>query len=209
MPTRTLPNKTVERLSQYRRTLLNCLAKGKEFIFSHELAEMQLITPVQVRRDMMLIGYTGSLRQGYNVKDLAELIGEILDSKNGERVAVVGVGNLGQAIIGYFNGKRSKLSICAAFDINPEKIGKTFSDVLCYSQDQLEEIVRRENISIAVLTVPADAAPELVQKLSNAGIKGFLNFTPKPLQVPKHVHLEEYDIITSLEKLSYFVKKSK
>jgi redox-sensing transcriptional repressor len=207
MAAKKLPDKTVERLSQYRRTLLIANATGKHHVFSHELAAMLHITPVQVRRDIMLIGYSGTLRQGYDVKELIDIIGKIIDTKEGQKVAVIGIGNLGRAIIGYFSGKRTKLTVVAAFDTNPEKVDKVYAGVSCYHFDKLTEIIRQENITIAVLTVPAGDAANVAELLVMAGIKGILNFTPKPINVPSNVHLEEYDIITSLEKLAYFVKK--
>jgi len=207
MNMKKLPDKTVERLSQYRRTLLIALNNGKTHIFSHELAALLHITSVQVRRDIMLIGYSGTLRQGYDVKELTEIIGKIIDSKDGQKVVVIGIGNLGRAIIGYFSGKRTKLSIVAGFDLNPDKIDRAYAGVWCYHYDRLTEIMQKENISIAVITVPAGEAAKVAERLVLAGIKGILNFTPRPLNVPSNVYLEEYDIITSLEKLAYFVKK--
>ena len=102
-----LPDKTVERLSQYRRNLLLCVLQGKTHIFSHEIANLLHITPVQVRRDIMLIGYSGTLRKGYDIQELIDLIGDIIDSEDGQKVAVVGAGNLGRAIISYLKGKRT------------------------------------------------------------------------------------------------------
>jgi len=201
-----LPHKTIERLSQYRRALLICAAKGKTHIFSHEIAKIQHITPVQVRRDIMLIGYTGTLRKGYNVQELIDLIGDIIDTKEGLNVAVVGIGNLGHAMINYFNGKRTKLSIIAAFDNNPDKVGRVFSGVRCYALEEMAEVIKQDHISIGIITVPAGSAPEIADKLVEAGIKGILNYTPKPVHVPNHVYLEEYDMITSLEKVAFFVK---
>ncbi len=201
-----LPHKTIERLSQYRRALLICAAKGKVHIFSHEIAKIQHITPVQVRRDIMLIGYTGTLRKGYIIQELIDLIGDIIDTKEGLNVAVVGIGNLGRAMINYFNGKRTKLSIVAGFDSNPDKIDRIYSGVKGYHIDQMGEIIKKENIAIAIITVPAGAAPEIADRLVNAGIKGILNYTPKPVQVPSNIYLEEYDMITSLEKVAFFVK---
>ena len=165
------------------------------------------ITPVQVRRDIMLIGYSGTLRQGYDIKELTEIIGKIIDSKDGQNVAVIGIGNLGRAIIGYFSGKRTKLSIVAGFDLNPEKIDRAYAGVWCYHYDKLTEIIKKENITIAVITVPASEAASVAEMLVMAGIKGILNFTPKALNVPTNVYLEEYDMITSIEKIAYFVKK--
>ncbi len=203
-----LPDKTVERLSQYRRALLNYLSGGKQHIFSHEIANLLHITAVQVRRDLMLIGYTGTLRQGYDVKELVEIIGKIIDTRDGQKVAVIGIGNLGRAIMGYFSGKRTKLSIVAAFDKNPEKTDKIYAGVQCYHVDQLTEIIKREGISIAVISVPGEEAVIVAEVLIMNGIRGILNFSPKPLNVPPHVYLQEYDMITMLEKIAYFVKKA-
>jgi len=203
-----LPDKTVERLSQYRRNLLVCAANGKTHIYSHEIANLLHITPVQVRRDIMLIGYSGTLRKGYDIQALIDLIGNIIDSDDGQKVAVVGVGNLGRAIISYFKGKRTKLSIVAAFDTNPEKVDRVYAGVHCYSYDRLQEVIKRENITIGIITVPATEAAKVAESLVIAGIKGILNFTPSPVNVSSHIFLEEYDMITSLEKVAYFVKKS-
>jgi redox-sensing transcriptional repressor len=205
---KNLPHKTVERLSQYRRSLLMILSKEKTHVFSHEIAQMLHITPVQVRRDLMLIGYSGNLRKGYDIKELIELIGRIIDSEKGQRVGVIGLGNLGKAIISYFKGKRSKLSIIAAFDINPEKINRVYDGVACYHISQLTDIIRQNNISIGIIAVPSEEAPAIAEILVLAGVKGVLNFTPKPLNVPPYVYLEEYDMITSLEKVAFFAKKN-
>jgi redox-sensing transcriptional repressor len=203
-----LPHKTVERLSQYRRALLLILSKEKTHVFSHEIAQMLHITPVQVRRDLMLIGYSGNLRKGYDIKELIELIGKIIDTDKGQTVAVVGLGNLGKAIISYFRGKRTKLAIVAAFDVNSEKIDRVYNGVPCYHADLLPEIIKKENISIGIITVPAEQAPAIAETLVLSGIKGILNFTPKPLNVSPYVYLEEYDMITSLEKVAFFAKKN-
>ncbi|MEI6900751.1 MAG: redox-sensing transcriptional repressor Rex [Bacteroidota bacterium] len=203
-----LPHKTVERLSQYRRALLQILSKEKTHVFSHEIALMLHITPVQVRRDLMLIGYSGNLRRGYDIKELIELIGKIIDTDKGQKVIVIGLGNLGKAFISYFKGKRTKLSIVAAFDTNSEKIDRIYDGVPCYHSDRLSEIIKQENISIGIITVPAEQAPAIAEVLVMSGIKGILNYSPKPLNVSPHVYLEEYDMITSLEKVAFFAKKN-
>ena len=203
-----LPHKTVERLSQYRRALLLILSKEKTHVFSHEIAQMLHITPVQVRRDLMLIGYSGNLRKGYDIKELIELIGKIIDTDKGQTVAVVGLGNLGKAIISYFRGKRTKLTIVAAFDVNSDKIDRVYNGVPCYHVDLLQKIIKKENISVGIITVPAEQAPAIAESLVLSGIKGILNFTPKPLNVSPYVYLEEYDMITSLEKVAFFAKKN-
>ena len=204
---RNIPHKTIERLSQYRRALLLCSAKGKTHIFSHEIAEIQHITAVQVRRDLMLIGYSGNLRKGYNIQDLIDLIGEIIDSPTGQRVAVFGLGNLGRALTHYLSGKRQNLFVVAAFDVDDNLINNSFEGIPCYSMDRVRDIVQKEQIKIGIITVPAEQATETVKLAIDAGIKGILNYTPTPMEVPEGVFLEEYDMITSLEKVAFYVKE--
>jgi len=205
----TLPERTVERLSEYRRSLLQCLEEGKTHIFSHELAELHHNTAVQVRRDIMFIGYSSMQRKGYDVRELIDVIGEILDSELGLNVAVIGIGNLGRAVTTYFVGKRSKLNIIATFDVDSSKIDRVISGVKCYPLSRLREVVSSHQISVAIVTVPADSATEVAAQLVEAGIKGILNFTTVPLHVTDGVYLDEYDMITSLEKVAYFVKTSR
>jgi redox-sensing transcriptional repressor len=201
-----LPERTVERLSEYRRSLLQCLEEGKTHIYSHELAELHHNTAVQVRRDIMFIGYSSMQRKGYDVRELIHVIGEILDSESGLNVAVIGVGNLGRAITTYFIGKRSKLNIIATFDVDTNKIDRVIAGVKCYPLNKLKEVVESLDISIAIMTVPADSALEVSKQLVESGIKGVLNFTTVPLNLSQQVYLDEYDMITSLEKVAYFVK---
>ena len=203
-----LPERTVERISAYRRTLLDCLASGNTHIYSHELAQLHHNTAVQVRRDIMFIGYSSMQRKGYDVSELINVIGKILDSPSGLNVAVVGVGNLGRAITTYFMGKRSKLNIVAAFDVDPDKVDRVISGVNCYSMQAMKDVIREKKISIGIMTVPSDQARQVAEDLYLAGVKGLLNFTTVPLNVSPELYIDEYDMITSLEKVAYFVKES-
>lgn len=204
-----LPGKTVERLSEYRRTLLGCLNEKKNFIFSHDLAARLHITAVQVRRDLMLIGYSSVQRKGYDVRELIDTIGKIIDSEQTMNVAIIGIGNLGRAVAGYFKGKRSKLNLVASFDNDPQKVDRVISGVKCYSHNEMEKIMKELNIKIAIITVPPDFAKEIAEEAVRFGIKGILNFTTIPLNVPSWVFLEEYDMITSIEKVAFFVKENR
>ncbi len=204
-----LPGKTVERLSEYRRTLLTCLDEKRNFIFSHDLASRLHITAVQVRRDLMLIGYSSLHRKGYDVKELIDKISGIIDSDEGMNVAIIGIGNLGRALAGYFKGKRSKLNLVASFDNDPQKVNRVISGVKCYPYNDMERIIGELKIQITILTVPADFAREIAEEAVRFGIKGILNFTTIPLNVPSDIFLEEYDMITSIEKVAYFVKENK
>ncbi len=205
---KTLPGKTVERLSQYRRALASTLAANRNYVFSHELAAMLHITAVQVRRDLMLIGYGSVMRKGYDVRELINTIGSIIDAPSGLNVAIIGMGNLGRAITGYFRGKRTNMNVVAAFDVDPQKIDKVVAGVRCYNISQIRKLREELDIMVAVLTVPADQAVATASQLVSNGIKGIMNFTTVPLNVPDAVYLEEFDMITSIEKVAYFVKEN-
>ncbi|MFW5656082.1 MAG: redox-sensing transcriptional repressor Rex [Bacteroidota bacterium] len=209
MDKKVLPEKTVARLSEYRRTLLDCLSRGKTHIFSYEIAELHHITAVQVRRDIMFLGYSSSGRRGYDIRELIRYIGRKIDYRGVLNVAVVGIGNYGRAISAYLKGKRQTMEIVAGFDVNPVVIDKDYSGIPCYSLEKAKEIIKEKRIAIAILTVPPGSAEEVADYLVECGIKGILNYTSVLLKVPDHVYLEEYDMITSLEKLAYYVKNSR
>ncbi len=137
---------------------------------------------------------------------MVELIGKIIDTDEGIKIAVIGMGNLGKAFIHYMYEKRTKIKIVAAFDVNPEKIDITYEDVYCYHLDRLEEIINEMGITVAIITTPPEVASPMADRLKEAGITGILNYTPRALSPREGVYLEEHDMITSLEKVSYFVK---
>lgn len=203
-----IPEKTVERLSEYRRTLRRCQEDGITHIFSHVIAGMHGITAVQVRRDLMLIGFSSDTKKGYDVEQLIEFIDGILDSKDIQNIAIIGMGHLGLAITRYFNSQKHNLRIVASFDVDPAKVGQMLDGIPCYAMDDFEDKVAELDINIIVLSSPTSVASELVVPIINAGIKGVLNFTSKPLNFPRGIVVENYDITTLLEKVAYFVKEN-
>lgn len=203
----SLPEKTVERLSEYRRTLLRCQKQGITHIFSHVLAGIHGLTAVQVRRDLMLIGFSSDTKKGYDVSVLADFISDILDSEAPMNIGVIGMGHLGQAITKYFNGKGLKLKIVASFDVDESKVGSFIDDIPCFSMTDFAQKVEDLDINIVILSCPTGQAEETVLPIVNAGIKGVLNFTSKPLNFPLGIVVENYDITTLLEKVAYFVKE--
>lgn len=201
--------KTVARLSLYRRLLMQLAAQGAQHVYSHELAALAGSTATQVRRDLMAVGCTGSPSRGYHVGELMEGIGKVLDAPEGQRVGLVGVGNLGRAILAYFGGRRPKLSIVAAFDVDPYKINRVIHGCRCHPMADLARVVDEESIEIAILTVRRDVAQKAADQLVRAGVKGILNFAPVPLRAPAHVYVEDIDMAMSLEKVAFFARKGK
>lgn len=200
--------KTIGRLSLYRRLLNGLITTGAQSVYSHQLAALAGGTAAQVRRDMMAIGYTGSPKRGYDVRELIDSIGVFLDFPKGQGVALVGIGNLGRAIMSYFAGRRPKLSIVAAFDTDLYKIDRVILGCRCYPVSQLAPIVASLNIRLGVVTVPASEAQNTADFMVRAGIRGILNFAPVPLRVPPDVYVEDIDMTMSLEKVAYFARQS-
>jgi redox-sensing transcriptional repressor len=204
MNKRKIPSRCVERLSIYRRALLQDRRLAGPSIFSHELAFACRLTAAQVRRDLMLIGYSGSPTTGYEVRRLLSSIGALLDPPHVREVAIVGMGHLGRSIAAYLVNRTPKIHLCAAFDVHPDKIGATFSGVPCFSAGKLAEVVVEKGIVMGILTVPAENAQDAAAELVRAGVTGILNFAPVCLHIPEKVHVENIDMTVALEKVSFF-----
>jgi redox-sensing transcriptional repressor len=202
-----VPDKTVERLSLYRRLLERMLNGDESYVYSHQLGAMANSTAAQVRRDLMLLGCGGSPIRGYSVQQLIERIGAFLDAPQGQKIALVGIGNLGRAILAYFSLRRPTLSIVAAFDTDPAKVGRVIAGCRCYDVSELDEVVAREGICIGVITVPASHAQQVADQLVTAGICGLLNFAPVRVRVPEGVAVEDMDITMSFEKIAYMTRQ--
>lgn len=201
-----IPVRVVERLIAYRRRLRAWFADGKARIYSHELANLEGVTPAVVRRDLMTIGYTGSPARGYDVAGLIEKVGQVLDPPAPEGIALVGVGSLGRAILNYFSGAHPELPIVAAFDVDLGKVGRIINGCPCHSINDIEAVLRAGSLRTAILAVPADAAQHVAERLTRAGARGLLNFTPVRLRVPPEVYVEDVDIAVLLEKVVYFAR---
>jgi redox-sensing transcriptional repressor len=201
-----LSEKTVGRLSLYRRLLAKLQTKSVENVFSHELSAIAHGTPAQVRRDLMLISFTGSPAKGYNVQALIDCIDRVLDAPEGQMIALIGIGNLGRAILSYFHSRRPKLTIVAAFDNDPAKVNSLVHGCRAYPLQNMAETIRNLGIHLAVVTVPAESAQAVANTLVSAGVKGILNFAPVPLNVPSDVYVEDIDVTMLLEKTAYFAR---
>ena len=201
-----LPANTVERLSLYRRVLLNYPVDKKPNIHSHQLAHLLKINPAHVRRDLMLIGFTGDIHSGYDILSLIKSIGRAIDCVRVQKVAFVGIGDLGRAVADYFNHQDTKLKVAATFRMNEEPAVQ-FQDVKCYNISRMKNIMRKENIELCVLAVPTTYAEDISKVVIDSGVKGILNFTSVHLNVPDSIYIEHYDMISKLEKLAYFTNK--
>ena len=198
--------KAIARLSIYRRSLQRELARGEKFVCSYDLAKETGVSAAQVRRDIMLLGYSGSPNRGYDAVELIRSIGRYLDDPEGQKVAIVGLGDLGRAVVTFVARNRPGFSVIAAFDHDPAKVGMNVRGCRCYSVDDLPEVVARLGICVGIIAVPVHSAQEAADQLIAAGVTGLVNFAPIALSVPEHVHVESHDLITALERAAYFAK---
>lgn len=200
---KNLPPNTVERLSNYRRKLLTYPYLEKPFIHSHRLAHLLKINPAHVRRDLMLIGFTGDVHKGYDIEKLIIEIGKAIDCTDKQKVAFIGIGDLGRAVAEAFSHEDSKLEIAATFRLSEEPKVQ-FQNVQCYNVSKMKQIIRKKGVEIVVLALPNGDVKEITQLVLEAGVKGILNFTSVHLEVPENIHVENFDMMSKLEKLSYF-----
>ncbi len=201
-----LPPNTVERLSNYRRKLLSYPFQEKPFIHSHRLAHLLKINPAHVRRDLMLIGFTGDVHKGYEIEKLIIEIGKAIDCQHKRKVAFIGIGDLGRAVAEAFNQGNSKLEVAATFRLTAEPEIQ-FQNVHCYNVSKMKQIIRQKKIDLAVIALPNADVDEITKLIVDAGVKGILNFTSAHLKVPETVFVENYDMMSKLEKLSYFTNE--
>jgi redox-sensing transcriptional repressor len=208
MKKRKISSRSVERLSIYRRALVNGRHEFGSSVYSHQLAQSCQLTAAQVRRDLMAIGYRGNPNCGYDVKRLLSSLAAFLDSHVSRSVAIVGMGYLGRAIAAFLANRSGKIRLEAAFDVDLDKIGLSFSDVRCYSVLQMAEVLAEKRIEIAIITVPAEQAQRVAEQLVAAGVTGLLNFAPVVLRMPARIYVENIDMSVALEKVAFFARTS-
>ena len=197
---------TTNRLSVYLRCLNALEDAGVKTISSQALAEQFHLNAAQIRKDLAYFGEFGVRGVGYYVRDLKRHLRKILGLDRKLRVAIIGAGNLGLALADYPGFRQEGFEIAALFDTQAAKVGEqSRGGVPIHDMRDLRKTVKRDGISIAMLAVPAAAAPDVVEQVVAAGIKAVLNFSPGTLKVPEGVKLKSVDLTVSLESLSFFL----
>jgi redox-sensing transcriptional repressor len=197
---------TTNRLSVYLRCLSALDAEGVRTISSQALAEQFHLNAAQIRKDLANFGEFGVRGIGYYVKELRRHLRQILGLDRGVRVAIVGAGNLGLALADYAGFRDDGFEIVALFDTLKEKIGRrSRGGVVIHDIRDFKKIARREEIGIAVVAVPGDAAQGAINTVAAAGVRAILNFSPGAFKVPRGVKLKSMDLTVSLESLSFFL----
>ncbi len=203
-----VPKAVVARLSLYLRELQQLLNDDKHTVSSQVLGARLGVTGAQVRKDFTYFGQFGYPGVGYRCSELVAEIKRILGTDETWPVALIGCGNLGQALLGYRGFQNQGFQVVGAFDILPELIGTQLADLTVQNIEQLPEWVEREKISLVILAVPASAANEAVEVILRSGVTGILNFAPVTLKLPKRIQVVGVDLAIELEQLAFGVAQS-
>jgi redox-sensing transcriptional repressor len=205
---KTVPYRTIGRLSLYWRTLGDLPPDHASHIHSHDLASKCRLTAAQVRRDLMVLGYTGTPAQGYEVSRLRQHIGRFVFPSSEQKAAIAGVGNIGRALLKFFSGRRPALKIVASFEVNSEKYGRLIQGCPCHSIENAGSVIREQAITVGIIAVPDSEAQYVASVFVEAGVRGVLNFARTPLFVPPGVYVEDIDLAMSMDRVAYFARQS-
>ncbi len=203
---RKIPKAVIKRLSLYSRVLQNLEIHHREKVSSRELASHLGLNSAQVRKDLAHFGQFGVPGLGYYVAELRDNIKRILGTDRVVRLALIGVGNLGTALLSYGGFSRQGFQIAAAFDSDRRKIGAAKAGVRVHDIADLRRVLRAERIDLAILAVPAENAQAVCDLLVEAGVTAILNFVPTFLEVPDAVKVHYVDLSIEIESLTYYLR---
>lgn len=198
-----IPKPTAVRMSLYLRELHESARAGRECISSKCLGEALGLTDAQVRKDLACFGHFGRSGVGYRVADLRERIGRIMGRDKGWNLALVGVGNIGRALLAYRRFQEDGFRFVAAFDGSPQVVGQMVGGYRVHAMSALPSEVRERRIEIGVIATPGEAAQDVADRLVAAGVQGILNFAPRRLTVPPSVCVGSVDLTVALEQLAF------
>ncbi|HEY1084332.1 MAG TPA: redox-sensing transcriptional repressor Rex [Prosthecobacter sp.] len=204
MPRIDIPRKSIYRLSIYQRCLGKLRENDVDTVSSEALAKAAGVKPTQLRKDLAYFGQFGTRGLGYNVDILSNTISEVLGHNRLQPVILVGVGNLGSALLRYGGFRKEGFEVVAAFDLAPKAQPDLSIPILAMTD--LGTFIRSHQVKMAILAVPAVAAQNVTNQMVSAGIQAILNFSPSVLDVPENVVVNSVDLAVELENLSYFIR---
>ena len=205
MPAIEVPEVVIDRLPQYVRTLTQLLEEGIEVTNSQQLGAQLQVTPAQIRKDLSYFGRFGKQGRGYRVRHLLTELKQILGLDAEWNVAVIGVGRLGNAILNYPGFNPDGFHLVAAFDNNPENVGKEVGGIAIQPMRDLAETVAARDITIAIVAVPSAHTQSVVDQLVECGVKAILNYAPINAQVPPGVRVRSIDPVLALQSMTYYL----
>ena len=203
-----IPDATIERIALYARPLERLLEKGEQLVSSENLALLCNVNPAQVRKDLSYFGEFGVRGIGYDVLDLLKEIRKILVSDREWKMGIVGIGNLGMALVENVNFAKRGYKFVAAFEVDPQKIGKKLPcGLIIQSVEKLKTLTQELGIEVGVIATQPSQAQAVADMLIESGIKAILNFSPVQLRQPKGCLLENVDFSVKLDDLAYHLSK--
>jgi redox-sensing transcriptional repressor len=202
------PKAVVGRVSLYLRQLEDYQRQGFTTVSSSQLGEPLSIKNAQVRKDLAFFGQFGHAGIGYRIDELIGSLRHILGIDHDWPLAVVGLGNLGRALLRYRGFRTRGFHVVALFDNDPAKVGQKYDGLIVDPIESLRKMVAVRKVKLALLCVPTEAAQRVADLLVASGIRGVLNFAPVPLNVPRHVNVVNVDLSVQLENLAYQVQKT-
>ena len=205
MKDQVIPKATARRLPLYYRYLRMLHDTGKNKVSSTELGEAVQVDSATIRRDFSYFGELGKRGYGYDVENLMNFFAKTLNEDELTNVALIGVGNLGSALLKYKFHQSNSIRVSCAFDVNEDIVGRIVDGIPVYPMEDMMEQIRVQQIEVAILTIPARKAQEVVNKLAEAGVKGILNFTAARLVAPPEVLIQNVDLTNELQTLIYFL----
>lgn len=199
---RVAPEPTLRRLPLYSRYIKTLQEQGVTYVSCTRIGSELGLDPTQVRKDIEVTGAVGRPKVGYAIADLEQAIERFLGWDSTNEAFLIGAGNLGAALLGYAKFEQCGLNIVAAFDVNPDKVGKAIHGKYILELDKLVDLMQRMHVRIGIITVPAPAAQAVADLLVQGGVRAIWNFAPVRLRVPENVMVHNEDLYCSLAALS-------
>ncbi len=200
-----IPEPTIMRLTVYARCLNELVKQKVPVVSSEKLATEAGVNAAQVRKDLSYLGSFGRRGVGYETNHLLNKISVCLGLTKERYIAIIGVGKLGSALLGYQGFLEKGFKMVAAFDSDKRRVGSQIGGIEIMDFDRVDQIIKKKNIDIGIIAVPAEAAQKVADRLVVAGIKSILNFAPTVVKVPESIHLRRVDLSSELEILSHYL----
>ncbi|HDC9826548.1 TPA: redox-sensing transcriptional repressor Rex [Staphylococcus aureus] len=201
-----IPRATLKRLPLYYRFVSSLKSKGIDRVNSKAISDALQIDSATIRRDFSYFGELGKKGYGYNIDSLLDFFKSELSEGDMIKIAIVGVGNLGKALLTYNFSIHDDMTITEAFDVKEDVIGQKIGNVIVKDNDELVTTLKKEEIDVVILTTPERVAQKVADELVQAGVKGILNFTPGRINTPSDVQVHQIDLGIELQSLLFFMK---
>ena len=201
-----IPRATLKRLPLYYRFVSSLKSKGIDRVNSKAISDALQIDSATIRRDFSYFGELGKKGYGYNIDSLLDFFKSELSESDMIKIAIVGVGNLGKALLTYIFSIHDDMTITEAFDVKEDVIGQKIGNVIVKDNDELITTLKKEEIDVVILTTPERVAQKVADELVQAGVKGILNFTPGRINTPSDVQVHQIDLGIELQSLLFFMK---